>query len=112
MVQIPFFNATSFSQDISLDGTTYRMKIVWNTRGEFWTLSLFTLQDVPILLGIKLVLDSDLLVPYKTVQGIPPGDMIVFDPTNNRSRISFEDFLSTRGLELLYATEVEVAAIS
>jgi len=111
MVNIPFVNTAAFSQQVILDGNPFNITIVWNTRGEFWTISFFNTDDTPIVTGIKMVLGFSLLRGYKHIVALPPGALIVFDPAGSDVRPGFDDFLGTRGLLLLYATEAEVAAV-
>lgn len=112
MVAIPFSDTASFTQEVTLDGTPFNLKLVFNTRGEFWTLSISDVENVVIVSGIKLVLDFALLTAYQHIVALPPGNLIVNDPSGNRDRPAFGDFTGDRGLELIYMTEEELASVS
>lgn len=111
MVRIPMFDVASLTQQVVLDGFPFNLKIVWNTRGEFWTLSIFDTGNTPIVVGIKMVLGFALLTGYKHISTLPPGNIYVSDPTINAARPGRDDFTGDRQLELLYVTEAEIAAI-
>ncbi len=38
---IPLFDTPAFRQAVILDGRNYILRISWNTRGEFWSMSIY-----------------------------------------------------------------------
>jgi len=111
MIAIPMLDLSSFTQQVPMDGILFNLKIVWNTRGEFWTLSIRGTDDIPIVNGIKMVLGFALLNGYRHITALPPGDIFVSDPTENVVRPGRKDFFEPRKLELIYATEAELASV-
>ena len=59
MVTIPFAEFPAFTQEIILDNVPYRFSFNWNTRGEFFTMSIADRDEVKLLSGIKLVMDFE-----------------------------------------------------
>jgi hypothetical protein len=106
-VQIPFKEAPSFIEQVTLDGSPYQLKIYWNTRSRFWTLAIFDLEDNLLLGGVKLVLGVDVLGGHPQAE-LPPGEIWVVDRGGGLSDPAYEDFWGDRGLLLLYAEEDDI----
>lgn len=101
MIQIPFNTYPSFSQEVVLDENNYILEFNWNTRGEFWELSILAPDSAVILGGIKLVIGYDLFRQYKHLN-IPKGVLIVVDTSENYEKIQYSDFSNDRKLQLIY----------
>ncbi len=54
--------AQTFS--IALAGINYQFKLAWNSIANLWTLDIADANEVPIISGIPLVANTDLLEPY------------------------------------------------
>ena len=54
----------------ALDGVKYLFRVQLNTRSDSWTLDINTEQDVPLSLGIPLVLGADLLANHRVMAGM------------------------------------------
>lgn len=106
MLIIPFKEFPAFTEEITLDGRPYKLTFIWNTRGEFWSLSFYTRQDVHIA-AIKLVLNYELIDRYPDYN-LPPGRLYVIDTTRDFSPIGRYDFTNDRDLNLVYVSEAEV----
>lgn len=104
---IPFKQFSSFIQEVTLDGTPYRIALTWNTRGEYWTLIFRDRENNTLIAGIKLVLDYELIHNYPD-RGLPRGHLYVIDTAGSFDRIGRYDFENVRKLSLLYVTEEEV----
>jgi hypothetical protein len=57
--QLPYYFGTK-----SLDGSTYKLSIHWNTDNEKWYLSLEGLNNTVDIKGIALLCGKDLLAPF------------------------------------------------
>jgi hypothetical protein len=111
MIIIPFTEYPSVSKEIVIDDISYIFSFVWNTRMEAWTLSIYTIENEPILVGIKLVLNYELIRMYRHLD-IPQGEMYVIDITDNETKIAYDDFTSSgRNLILAYYEEGEFESI-
>ena len=92
----------SFIQETTLDGVTYRLLFRWNAREEYWYMSLFDIEDVPLSGGIKLVAGCRLLRHLADYTVRPPGELIMLE-TPTRTTLG-QDAL------LVYLDEDEVSA--
>jgi hypothetical protein len=92
---IPFSGESSFIEEITLENTPYDFAFNWNSRGEFWELSIYDRDLNPLVLGIKLVLNEEFFVKFPD-RGLPPGSLFIFDGTGSNEPISFEDFTNGR----------------
>ena len=102
MIEIPFVTYPAVSEDISMDNVVYRVQCVWNTRKAFWSLSLFDTDDNPVLTGIKLVINYELIAMYRHLD-IPQGELYVLDLNENVvDNIKYSDFSGERKLKLIY----------
>ena len=111
MVIIPFTEYSYITKEVTLDNINYKLLFTWNTRMEAWVMSILKLDDTPILAGIKLVLNYELIAKFHHLD-IPQGLMYVVDTSNDESKIAFDDFTSERGLRLIYIEEDEVESVS
>ena len=110
MITIPFEALDAFSEDIDIDNITYRFSFIYNNRGDYWSMTISDLTDNIIISGIKLILGYDLLEPYHYL-AIPIGKLFIVDETMSFDRISKDDFVNDRNLQMIYATEDELATI-
>ncbi len=49
---------------ISLGGADYNLSLLWNMVSNSWTLDILDAQNIPLVRGIPLVANVDLLAPY------------------------------------------------
>jgi hypothetical protein len=110
MKQIPFTTYPSFTEDVVLDDVRYTLAFTWNTRGEFWSLSISDVNRTPLVQGIKVVPNYDLLEGFHHLK-VPAGAIVALDSSGNLDKIAYGDFSNNRKLSLLYVTEAELAAI-
>lgn len=110
MLQIPFIQYPAYTKELLLDGQSYIFSFVWNTRGEFWTLSIFNVDKAAIINGIKIVLNYNLFSDYHHL-AIPPGGLVAYDESNDVSKIKYEDFVNERKIRLLYSEVTDLVTI-
>lgn len=72
---IPSRQDSQYRQEIELNGTIFVLIMSWNVLKEFWTLSLFTRDLMPIVLGIKVVNQFN-LTEQLVQEGMPSGDIL------------------------------------
>lgn len=86
VVEIPFSNKyTSVSEEVTLDGVPYRLVFTYNTRGDFWVLSIYDRELTPLVVGIKVVLAFELIRTYPD-RGLPPGELYIVDTSESIDR--------------------------
>lgn len=104
---IPVIRDTFFwRQRVALDSEAFLIDFRWNGRGRAWYISLYTEDEVPLVLSIKVVSNRPLLERFKYIQGMPAGEIIAFDPTGKIPYAGY-DQLGT-DVELLYADSEEL----
>ncbi len=64
MVEIPVTSdATEAALYVALDDVVYRLLVTWDERAAQWVLDLYTEDDVPIAVGVPILVDFPLLRP-------------------------------------------------
>ena len=103
---LPFINAPAFTYRLTLEGVAYNFSFQWNTRGLYWNMGILDDQNKPLVISIKVVLDTELLEQFVD-KGLPPGRMFAFDTSGNKANIAYEDMTNGR-VKLYYLLEEEV----
>jgi len=70
----------SFKIRTILDDVEVVLLINWNDRIERWVLSIFDPSEVPLISGLPLHINTELLERFEVI-GLPPGKMMLFDTT-------------------------------
>jgi hypothetical protein len=70
MLELPLSGDPAQEWVTALDRVKYLFRVQLNTRSDSWTLDINTEQDVPLSLGIPLVLGADLLANYRVMAGM------------------------------------------
>lgn len=97
-----------FDFSLSLDGVAYTFLFAWNTRDSGWYFSLFTEEEEPIWLSVRVVVNWPLGFRSRSALR-PPGLFMAFDTAETSTDPGLED-LGARVI-LLYFDAVELAAI-
>lgn len=105
---IPLQNLPAYSFEIALEGATYRLAFIWNSRHDFWTMDIKDRQGTILIGGMKLVLNYEILFRYRR-GNVPPGAIIPVDVTGRLQTIGRND-LGTN-VKLIYLTADEVNGI-
>lgn len=101
-VYIPVPGDPYSTQRITLDGRTYTIWLAWNQYVASWHLSLFDVEDKPIVCGLRITTGWPLLRYYRYEPRIPPGEFLAQSLTPDRSPPGFEDFGIGKRVELIY----------
>lgn len=76
---IPVNSATdAYEQSVLLDGTLYDFFFRFNRRELHWYMDI-SVDDTPLLHGVKLVHTSDLLQQFNYIEAAPTGQLIIND---------------------------------
>ena len=92
------------NQQVTLDNTNLILELLWNTRNESWVISLFDLDENPILTGIKLTENVSVTARY-TDSRLPSGNIWCARLNPKAPKIT-RDNLGTDFI-LVYLTEEE-----
>jgi len=106
---IVFSDANDIVFKVTLDGTKYKLRMLWNPSGGYWTLSVRSEADVSLLEGIKVVPNYPLLRQYHR-PNLPPGELMVITQDDTLDSIGRNDFADSK-VVLVYVTEDEVNAV-
>lgn len=82
----PYFRFTT-----ELDGVSYSLTFRWNDRVGQWVMDLADGEGAPIVSGIRVVLDTPLLLRFKGRASVPPGDLIAVDSGGASKEAELED---------------------
>lgn len=84
---IPWHNFADFRQTLKLSGVVYSMRARWNTVREYWTIDLYDKNGAALLLGQKLVFNTDILGRYQDTR-LPPGQLFCIDTGNESQKLN------------------------
>lgn len=101
-------NFSNFSQQMDLDGVSYNLTFLYNSSSSQWTLSISDIDEIHIIDGLKLVLNSNLFSQYPSI-GLPPGELYCIDTTGKEKEVTRENLGSI--IELIYVPEAEIDTI-
>lgn len=108
MLEIPLFPGVSaYSEQVTLDGVLYTLRVRWNTRLSAWFLEIYDLADVLLVPPRRCVVGSAMFNAFRYIVGAPPGNAIAFDTVQRQIDPGFDDF-GTRVL-LIYREAVDSA---
>ena len=109
MQDINFPDANDIVFKATLDGTVYRLRMLWNPSGRHWTLGLRTEDGTALLDGIKVVPNYPLLRQYNRPD-LPPGEIMAITQDDSLAAIGRNEFTDGKVI-LTYVPEDEVNAI-
>ena len=67
---------------VTLDGITYKFLYRWNERSGHWYLSIYLLDDTPIITGLRIIIGWNLLLNVNNLQK-PQGALFFLDLSTN-----------------------------
>lgn len=108
MLIIPFRDPAQWTMQIELSQVIYFLTFTWNALNEFWTMDIANRDQIPVLIGIKIVPSYPLLSPY-SVEGQPIGQIICQNIVNAPSNIGRFDM--SQKFELVYYEPGELEAL-
>lgn len=96
--KIPLFEQTTDQTlTVELEGNPYRMRILWNERFGYWSLSLYTVAGEPLVEGIKMVTNYDLTSRFKD-ERMPYGALYFVREKGPYKRPDYNDLAVTHSL--------------
>ncbi len=82
---------------VELDGNPYILRVLWNERFGYFSLSVLAADETPILLNIKMVKNFPLIGRFKNTL-LPAGDLYFVQEKGNSDRPTYEDLAVNFGL--------------
>ena len=93
---------------VTLDNNPYKLRIIWNERFGYFSLSIYTADDAPILLNVKMVKNYPLTDRFqKTI--LPFGVFFFIQENGVSVRPTFDDLGNSFNL-YYYEPDVSVSA--
>lgn len=93
---------------IELDGNPYILRVLWNERFGYFSLSVNAADDTPILTNIKMVKNYPLIGRFKS-DLLPAGDIYFVQEKGNADRPGYSDLAVNFGLYYYEADAVVTA---
>lgn len=107
--KIPLLTETTDQRlTVELDGNPYILRVLWNERYGYFSLSINTIDDDPILTNIKMVKNYNLTSRFKDVR-LPFGGLYFVQEKGNATLPGYADIGGNFGL-YYYEPDVEPAA--
>lgn len=75
------------------NGVFYKLLADWNSRQEFWSVSIFTLDDIAVIAGKKMVLKSDLLI-YCKLSELQDCYLAPFANSESIDKITYDNMIN------------------
>lgn len=93
---------------VELDGNPYILRVLWNERFGYFSLSVNAADDTPILTNIKMVKNYPLIGHFKS-DLLPAGDIYFVQEKGNADRPGYSDLAVNFGLYYYEADAVVTA---
>lgn len=108
MIVLPTRSIPNYFYEITIDSVPYRLEFLWNSRFDYWTVNIKTITGEPLIYGVKLIINYELIRLYGA-DNLPKGALIPVDTTGKLERIGYEDL--TESIDFVYMTREEFNAI-
>ena len=80
----------NYRVEVELSGVPYTLVFRWFDKKGFWSMSIYSEDGAPLVLGARLVFGYDLLYAYN-VEGMPTGSLYLLHPdASNREEPNYE----------------------
>lgn len=93
---------------VELDGNPYILRVLWNERFGYFSLSVNAADDTPILTNIKMVKNYPLIGRFKS-DLLPAGDIYFVQEKGNADRPGYSDLAVNFGLYYYEADAIVTA---
>lgn len=105
MELIPFKLPAQWRAAINLDNIQYNLIFRWNAMNQYWVMDILTSEDLPVIFGVKIVTNYNLLMQY-SMDNKPPGNIICQNIVGGWEAIRRYDMGQTN--ELVYYVQGEL----
>lgn len=90
-------NLPWYAFNITIGEVTYVLEMRYNTRKDRWLLNILDATEQPILMGVPLLVERDLLASYQSL-AIPPGYLFCSDRSGKGLQPGLGAFLTSHTL--------------
>ena len=105
---IPFKEPSFWREQLTLDDEIFVFYFKWNALNAFWVMDIYNRDEEPIIVGIKIVPNYDLLAAYNT-NAQPKGNIICQNIVGTFDEIGRFDM--SQKFELVYYNVGELDAL-
>jgi hypothetical protein len=105
---IPFKEPAAWTAQITLTSQIFILSFRWNALNQYWVMSIFDSNNLPILLGVKVVTNFNLTAQFDAINGMPQGDIVCQNIIDTWTTIGRFDMGETN--EIIYYDPGELAA--
>jgi hypothetical protein len=99
---VPTYEDPSWTQNTTLDGTTFQLDFTYNSRCQCYYLDVYDLEGEAIYLGVKIICGSALLRKCADIDRAPPGDFWCFSNTGDKTPPGLGELAPGARCQLLY----------
>lgn len=99
---IPTLPIPYYTQRTRLDGKDYNLHFAYNERMDRWSLDIFSDDDRPLVLGIRIVANWSLIRFYQYNKDLPPGELMAIDLSGDGSPPGFNELGFDKRVVLTY----------
>jgi len=90
-LKIPLATSVTDQQlSIELGGNPYILRVLWNERFGYWSLSISSADDVLLLMNVKMVKNFPLIARYRN-ELLPFGDFYLVQESGTAERPGYDD---------------------
>jgi hypothetical protein len=105
ILEIPLSNnETNYLIDVVLSGIEYKLRLLYNVRASFWSISIYEIDDTPIVEGVRLVINYPIFENIVNKK-LPKGRLYLIDVSDTKIE-ALQDDLGTRCV-LVYDDGIE-----
>lgn len=91
LIEIPIQKSIpSLKQRMILDDVEVVMRFDWNSRNETWHISFYDSVENPLLVGIPLFVNYDIIGRF-IIDGMPPGQILCYDTSGQNMEAGLDD---------------------
>lgn len=109
--KIPLLSETTDQLvSVELDGNPYILRVLWNERFGYFSLSVNAADDTPILTNVKMVKNYPLIGRFKNIL-LPAGDIYFVQEKGSADRPEYVDLAVNFNLYYYEADEVPTAQL-
>lgn len=110
MITLDTIDRPYYSMRVRLDGQDFNFKFRYASRQERFYLSIYAADDTPLVLGIKLVCNTELVRFYRNKPGMFAGELAVVATSPDRTPPKLTELGIGKRCELTYYTRAELDA--
>lgn len=108
---IPFKTPAAWQAQITLTSSIYVVYMRWNAMNRYWVMNIYNRNSDPILLGVKVVTNFNLTQQFKSIVGMPQGDILCQNILGLWNTIQRFDMGQTNELIYYDPSELQVDAL-